>query len=366
MNDRIAADLAPFVRRDVDARGVVTLTLDRPQSFNALSEGMLTALQGELDAIAADETARAVVIAATGKAFCAGHDLKEMRAEPSLPYYEALFAQCARMMLTIQRLPVPVIARVQGIATAAGCQLVAACDLAVAADSARFAVSGVNLGLFCSSPSVPLTRNVARKPAFEMLVTGEFISADEARIRGLVNRVASMEALDGAVESLVAAIVAKPRSAIALGKALFYRQIESGSEAAYDDAAKTMASNMMEADTLEGIQAFIDKRKSPARLPGRAADVRRQDDVVEREQLARHMRLVLEHVEPGAGDRPVAQRLDERLLVDDRAARDVDEVALLAERGEHLGVDQLPRRGAARRDDDEEVDLARERLGVAK
>jgi enoyl-CoA hydratase/carnithine racemase len=271
MNDRIAADLAPFVRRDVDARGVVTLTLDRPQSFNALSEGMLTALQGELDAIAADETARAVVIAATGKAFCAGHDLKEMRAEPSLPYYEALFAQCARMMLTIQRLPVPVIARVQGIATAAGCQLVAACDLAVAADSARFAVSGVNLGLFCSSPSVPLTRNVARKPAFEMLVTGEFISADEARIRGLVNRVASMEALDGAVESLVAAIVAKPRSAIALGKALFYRQIESGSEAAYDDAAKTMASNMMEADTLEGIQAFIDKRKLPGRRRRRFA-----------------------------------------------------------------------------------------------
>jgi len=218
-------------------------------------------LDKALDAIATDESARAVVIAATGKAFCAGHDLKEMRATPSLAYYEALFAQCARMMLTIQRLPVPVIARVQGIATAAGCQLVAACDLAVAADSARFAVSGVNLGLFCSSPSVPLVRNVARKPAFEMLVTGEFISADEARARGLVNRVASMEALDGAVESLVAAIVAKPRSAIALGKALFYRQIESGAEAAYEDAARTMACNMMDADTLEGVQAFIDKRK---------------------------------------------------------------------------------------------------------
>ncbi len=261
MNDRVAADISPFVRRAVDARGVVTLTLDRPQSFNALSEGMLAALQGELDAAGSDESVRAVVIAATGKAFCAGHDLKEMRATPSLPYYEALFAQCARMMLTIQRLPVPVIARVQGIATAAGCQLVAACDLAVAADSARFAVSGVNLGLFCSSPSVPLTRNVARKPAFEMLVTGEFISADEARARGLVNRVASVEALDGAVESLVAAIVAKPRSAIAIGKALFYRQIETGSEAAYDDAARTMACNMMEADTLEGVQAFVDKRK---------------------------------------------------------------------------------------------------------
>jgi enoyl-CoA hydratase/carnithine racemase len=261
MNDRVDTAIAPFVRRDVDARGVVTLTLDRPQSFNALSEGMLAALQAEFDAVTADESARAVVIAATGKAFCAGHDLKEMRATPSQPYYEALFARCAAVMLTIQRLPVPVIARVQGIATAAGCQLVAACDLAVAADSARFAVSGVNLGLFCSSPSVPLVRNVARKPAFEMLVTGDFISAEEARERGLVNRVASMEALDGAVESLVAAIVAKPRAAIALGKALFYRQIERGSEAAYEDAAATMARNMMEPDTLEGVQAFIDKRK---------------------------------------------------------------------------------------------------------
>jgi enoyl-CoA hydratase/carnithine racemase len=222
---------------------------------------MIAALQREVDALAADREARVVILAAAGRGFCAGHDLKEMRAEPSLAYYEGLFTQCARMMMTIQRLPVPVIARVQGIATAAGCQLVAACDLAVAADSARFAVSGVNLGLFCSSPSVPLARNVARKPAFEMLVTGEFISADEARARGLVNRVATMEALDGAVESLVAAIVAKPRSAIALGKALFYRQIECGSEAAYEDAARTMAGNMMEADTLEGVQAFIDKRK---------------------------------------------------------------------------------------------------------
>ncbi|MEO5844582.1 MAG: enoyl-CoA hydratase [Caldimonas sp.] len=261
MNDRVSTELAPFVRRVVDKRGVVTLTLDRPQSFNALSEGMLAALQAELDALAGDESARAVVIAAEGKAFCAGHDLKEMRAAPSLGYYEALFAQCAHMMLTIQRLPVPVIARVQGIATAAGCQLVAACDLAVAAESARFAVSGVNLGLFCSSPSVPLVRNVARKPAFEMLVTGEFISAEEARARGLVNRVAPAEALDAAVGSLVAAIVAKPRGAIALGKALFYRQIEAGSEAAYDDAARTMARNMMEEAALEGVQAFIEKRK---------------------------------------------------------------------------------------------------------
>jgi len=261
MNDRAGAELVPFVKRDVDGRGIVTLTLDRPQSFNALSEGMLAALQDELDTVALDDRVRAVVIAANGKAFCAGHDLKEMRAEPSLAYYEGLFTQCARMMMTIQRLPVPVIARVQGIATAAGCQLVAACDLAVAVDSARFAVSGVNLGLFCSAPSVALSRNVARKAAFEMLVTGEFISAEEARAKGLVNRVASAAALDSEVESMLAAIVAKPRVAIALGKSLFYRQIEAGVEAAYEDAGRTMACNMMEDATLEGVQAFIDKRK---------------------------------------------------------------------------------------------------------
>jgi enoyl-CoA hydratase/carnithine racemase len=240
---------------------VVRLTLDRPQSFNVLSEGMLSALQAELDAVTADDTTRVVVIAAEGKAFSAGHDLKEMRAAPSQAYYEALFSRCSRLMLAIQRLPVPVIARVQGIATAAGCQLVAACDLAVAASTARFAVSGVNLGLFCSSPSVALSRNLLRKPAFEMLVTGEFISADEAKTRGLVNRVAVPEALDAEVESLVAAIVAKPRVAIALGKQLFYRQLETGVEAAYDDAGWTMACNMMDDAALEGVQAFIDKRK---------------------------------------------------------------------------------------------------------
>jgi enoyl-CoA hydratase/carnithine racemase len=254
---------APFVRRARDQRGVVTLTLDRPQSFNALSEGMLAALQAEIDVVANDETARVVVIAAEGKAFSAGHDLKEMRAQPSQSYYEALFGQCARMMLSLQRLPVPVIARVQGIATAAGCQLVAGCDLAVAASTARFAVSGINVGLFCSSPSVPLSRNLARKAAFEMLVTGDFISADEALAKGLVNRVAAPEALDAAVESLVAAIVAKPRVAIALGKQLFYRQLEHGIEAAYEDAGRTMATNMMEDAALEGVQAFIDRRKPP-------------------------------------------------------------------------------------------------------
>ena len=261
MSAAIDAATRPLVRRSRDQRGAVTLTLDRPQSFNALSEAMLAALQAEIDAVAGDETARVVVIAAEGKAFSAGHDLKEMRAEPSQAYYEALFAQCSRMMMSLQRLPVPVIARVQGIATAAGCQLVAACDLAVAASTARFAVSGINFGLFCSSPSVPLSRNLARKAAFEMLVTGDFISADEAKAKGLVNRVAAPEALDDEVESLVAAIVAKPRVAIALGKELFYRQLERGIEAAYEDAGRTMATNMMDDAALEGVQAFIDKRK---------------------------------------------------------------------------------------------------------
>jgi enoyl-CoA hydratase/carnithine racemase len=249
-----------LVLRETDARGVVRLTLNRPNAFNSLSEDMLAALQGELDAIAKDESARVVVLCAAGKAFCAGHDLKEMRAEPSLDYYQKLFAQCAQMMLTIQKLPVPVIARVHGIATAAGCQLVAMCDLAVASRDARFAVSCVNLGLFCSTPSVALSRNLPRKAAFEMLVTGAFISADEAQARGLVNRVAEPDQLDAAVEALVASIVAKPRVALAMGKALFYRQLEKGIAAAYDDAGQTMACNMMDDSALEGVQAFIDKR----------------------------------------------------------------------------------------------------------
>jgi enoyl-CoA hydratase/carnithine racemase len=243
-----------------DACGVVTLTLNRPMAFNALSEDLLGALQAALDRVAAHDAVRAVVIAGAGKAFCAGHDLKEMRAEPSLGYYQRLFAMCGRMMMTIQQLPVPVIARVQGIATAAGCQLVAMCDLAVAARDARFAVSGINVGLFCSTPSVALSRNLARKAAFEMLVTGAFISADEAQAKGLVNRVADPERLDAEVDALLAQIVAKPREALALGKQLFYRQLEQGIEAAYADAEATMAINMMEPSALEGVQAFIDKR----------------------------------------------------------------------------------------------------------
>ena len=255
----------PVVVRSQDARGAVTLTLNRPHAFNALSEAMLAALQNELDAIDEDESARVVVLAAEGKAFSAGHDLKEMRGKPSLEYYERLFSQCSEMMLGIQRLPVPVIARVQGVATAAGCQLVAMCDLAVAASTAKFAVSGVNLGLFCSAPGVSLSRNVFRKAAFEMLVTGQFISAEEAKVLGLINRVAEREQLEAEVEKLVAAIIAKPRVAVAMGKEFFYRQIELGIASAYEAAAQTMACNMMDEAALEGVQAFIDKR--PARWP---------------------------------------------------------------------------------------------------
>ncbi|MEW2481422.1 enoyl-CoA hydratase [Mycobacterium sp. NPDC049093] len=246
--------------QDRDERGVVTLTLNRPQAFNALSEAMLTALGDAFGALAEDQTVRAVILAASGKAFCAGHDLKEMRAEPSLAYYERLFAQCTTVMLSIQRLPVPVIARVHGLATAAGCQLVAMCDLAVASDDARLAVSGVNAGLFCATPGVALSRNVPRKAAFEMLVTGEFVTAEQARSLGLVNRVAAADALDDEIEALVASIVAKPRVAVAMGKALFYRQIEVDIESAYTDAGTTMACNMMDPSALEGVQAFIDKR----------------------------------------------------------------------------------------------------------
>ena len=257
----------PVLLRSQDARGVVTLTLNRPQAFNALSEAMLAALQCEFDAIADDESVRVVVLAAEGKAFCAGHDLKEMRATPSLNYYRRLFAQCSKVMLAIQGLPVPVVARVHGIATAAGCQLVAMCDLAVASSTAKFAVSGVNLGLFCSAPGVALSRNVLRKAAFEMLVTGDFISAEEAKECGLINRVAEPEQLDAEVEKLVASIVAKPRVAVAMGKELFYRQAELGITAAYEAAGETMACNMMDEAALEGVQAFIEKRP-PRRSQG--------------------------------------------------------------------------------------------------
>jgi enoyl-CoA hydratase/carnithine racemase len=244
-----------------DERGVVTLTMNRPANFNALSEEMLGALQEALDAVAKDETARVVVLAANGKAFCPGHNLKEMIATPELAYYQKLFAQCSRVMLAIQKLPVPVIARVHGIATAAGCQLVAQCDLAVASTDAKFAVSGVNLGLFCSTPSVPLLRNVPAKFGMEMLVTGEFITAQQAQERGLVNRAVAPERLDAEIEQFVGSILAKPRTAIAMGKELFYRQREMGIEAAYQLANQTMAANMMDRCAQEGVTAFTEKRK---------------------------------------------------------------------------------------------------------
>ncbi|MFN3565787.1 MAG: enoyl-CoA hydratase, partial [Burkholderiaceae bacterium] len=219
-----------------------------------------------LDSIAADSTARVVVIGGAGKAFCAGHDLKQMKASPRLDYYQKLFADCAKMMLRIQTMPQPVIARVHGIATAAGCQLVAMCDLAVAADVAKFAVSGINVGLFCATPSVALARNVGRKQAFEMLVTGDFIDAATARERGLVNRVVAPDRLDAEVEKLAASIVAKPAVAIAMGKGMFYRQLEMGIEAAYQLAGQTMACNMVEECAQEGVDAFMNKRP-PAWAP---------------------------------------------------------------------------------------------------
>ncbi|MES2954417.1 MAG: enoyl-CoA hydratase [Pseudomonadota bacterium] len=244
-----------------DERGVHRLTLNRPDVFNTLSEEMLAALQAALDAVAADPQACIVVLAAQGKAFCAGHNLKEMRAQPELAYYQKLFAQCTRMMLAIQNLPVPVLARVQGVATAAGCQLVAQCDLAIAGSPATFGVNGIDVGLFCATPSVPLVRNIPAKQAMEMLLTGGFITADEARTRGLVNRVVPLEELDAAVEQMVASILAKPREAVAMGKALFYQQRETGIAAAYQLAGQAMACNMVHPVAQEGVQAFIDKRK---------------------------------------------------------------------------------------------------------
>lgn len=243
-----------------DARGVVTLTLNDPTRFNALGHDMLAALQQALDAVAQDETTRVVVLAANGKAFCAGHNLKDMAANPDLAWYQQLFGQCSRMMLSIQKLPVPVIARVQGMATAAGCQLVAQCDLAVAVDTATFATSGIHYGLFCATPSVPLVRNIPTKKAMEMLLTGDFIDAATALDQGLLNRVVPVDQLDAAVESLVQSILQKPRVAVAMGKALVYQQRELGLDAAYQLAGQTMAANMMDPAAQEGAQAFAEKR----------------------------------------------------------------------------------------------------------
>jgi len=259
---------SPAVLCQRDARGVIRLTLNRPDTFNALSEEMLSALQSALDQCARDEGARVLVLASAGKAFCPGHHLKEMSATPDLVYYQKLFAQCSRVMMALQKLPIPVIARVHGVATAAGCQLVAQCDLAVASSNARFATSGINYGLFCGTPSVPLVRNMGAKQAFEMLFTGDFISAQEAQQRGLVNRVVAPEQLDAEVDTLVASILAKPPVAVAMGKALFYQQREIGVEAAYQLAAQSMAVNMMDDAAQEGFLAFTEKREPVWRRSG--------------------------------------------------------------------------------------------------
>ena len=252
------ADDAPVLRHDAD--GVTTLTLNRPRRFNALSEEMLEALTVALGELADDGEVRCVVIAAEGRAFCAGHDLREMREQSEEAYYRDLFARCGALMQAIVALPVPVIARVQGVATAAGCQLVASCDLAVAARSARFAVSGIGVGLFCSTPAVALSRDIGRKRALEMLFTGEFIDADRALDWGLVNRVADDEALDEALGELTASLCAKSAVAVRTGKAMFPRQQEMPLSEAYDFAGEVMARNMMAEDVGEGIDAFIEKR----------------------------------------------------------------------------------------------------------
>lgn len=260
MNAVVETQTEPMLlRSDVD--GVTTLTLNRPGQFNALSQAMLEALLAELQAIAVDTSVRVVVLAGAGKAFCAGHDLKEMRSNYTKGFHQALFRLCGKVMMQIVGMPQPVIARIHGIATAAGCQLVSMCDLAVASDVARFAVSGINVGLFCATPSVGLSRNMGRKQAFEMLVTGDFIDAAEAKQRGLVNRVVPLDTLDEEVAKLTASICAKSPVAIAMGKQMFYSQLEMGLDAAYQQASEVMACNMMCEDAAEGIDAFMAKRK---------------------------------------------------------------------------------------------------------
>ncbi len=250
----------PILLRE-DRDGVVTLTLNRPAQYNALSEELLAALQEALDDIAADDGLRVVVLAGAGKAFCAGHDLKQMRETPDRDYYTRLFARCSRVMTTLTRIPQPVIARVHGIACAAGCQLVATCDLAVAAEEARFGANGINVGLFCSTPSVALSRNVARKKSFEMLVTGDLIDAATAVDYGLINRAVPAAELDGAVAELAEKIAGKTPVAVRTGKDMFYKQLEMTLDEAYGYAGDVMACNMMAEDVAEGIDAFSEKRK---------------------------------------------------------------------------------------------------------
>jgi enoyl-CoA hydratase/carnithine racemase len=254
----VSAHANPLLEHRQD--GIATLTLNRPRQYNALSAALLARLHASLDALAADETVRVVVIAASGPAFCAGHDLKEMRALGAPAEVEALFATCSALMRKLVALPQPVIAQVNGLATAAGCQLVAQCDLAVASADARFAVSGVNLGLFCSTPAVALSRNLGRKRAAEMLMTGEIIDAETALDWGLLNRVCPADRLAETVRDLAGHLLAKPRSTLALGKALFYRQLEAGLADAYADASRTIACNFADPAAAEGIAAFLEKR----------------------------------------------------------------------------------------------------------
>lgn len=256
--------LAPLLLRE-DSDGVATLTLNRPDQFNALDRALLDALSGALAAIADDCSVRVVVIGGAGRAFCPGHDLKEMLAHCDEPFLSGLFRACADVMLQIAALPQPVIARVHGTATAAGCQLVAACDLAVAADVARFATSGVNLGLYCATPGVALSRNVSRKRAFEMLALGDFIDAKTALDWGLVNRVVPAAELDAAVAAMAARLLAKPAAVLARGKRFFYAQLEARLSDAYALAAKTITENMLEPEAREGVGAFVEKR--PPRWP---------------------------------------------------------------------------------------------------
>lgn len=246
-----------------DANGITTLTMNRPTKFNALSIELMAAIQAELDAIAVDKSVRVVVIAGSGKAFCAGHDLKQMMTDPNEEAMRQLFEQCSRMMLTLTRIPQPVIAKVHGIATAAGCQLVAQCDLAIAAETATFATSGIGVGLYCGTPSVAVTRNLPRKQAMELLLTGEFISSETAQQYGLINSAVPAEELDSAVQTLASKISGKGQEFIARGKQLFYTQIEEGIEAAYVQATECMIDNMQLDGTRAGLQAFIDKKPMP-------------------------------------------------------------------------------------------------------
>jgi enoyl-CoA hydratase/carnithine racemase len=250
----------PLVLRS-DAGGVATLTLNRPTQFNALNGELLADLKAALDALAAETRVRVVVLAGAGRAFCPGHDLKEMLAHSTREFIGDLFQRCCDVMLSIRRLPQPVVAKVHGIATAAGCQLVAACDLAVAADDARFATSGINFGLFCATPGVPVSRNISQKRAFEMLMTGGFIDAQTALQWGLLNRVAPATALDAVVGELVEELKSKPRATMAAGKRFFYRQLEQTVEAAYRDAKDVMVTNMLSEEGQEGVGAFVQKRK---------------------------------------------------------------------------------------------------------